>query len=89
MLIILATLTAGTGHQKFSPGTSVPAVLFAAAAEIDEAEEMLAPALRGRGWSKLATKRYKTLTSRPDDSSPIVEAYDTACTEGVGYVIFP
>jgi hypothetical protein len=90
MLIISATLIAGSSHEKFPAGTEVPAVLFADASEIDEAEDRLAPVLHQRGWSKLSTERYKTVVARPDGSNPqLAHAYDEALSCGVGYVLFP
>ena len=90
MLCIKAVLVSGPTHSKYSDGQNVPAVLFADADTIEEAEVLLAPALKTNGWSHLVTERYKSVARRDEVGDSLLrDAFDEAVLSGVGYVLYP
>jgi hypothetical protein len=90
MLCIKAIVIAGAGHPKHPEGSRVAAVLFAAANDIDAAEELIAPVLGAAGWSKLETERWKDVgTAATLQDVLLRDAFQDALESGVGYVLYP
>ncbi len=91
MMCIRANLVSGT-HERFPPGTSVAALLFVQAKDLDAAEEIAGRTLAEHGWARMETERVKTVTdhSQFDDRDDVVgQAFRDARASGFGHVIYP
>lgn len=91
MICIRANLVSGT-HERFPPGTSVAALVFVQAEDLDPAEETAGRTLAEHGWARMETERVKTVTDYSqfvDRDDVVGKAFRDAKASGIGHVIYP
>ena len=92
MILAKATLVAGSRHEKYAPGTSLPALLFVNVATSDELEEVASRELADLGWATMAIDRFKEITDHEQfegKDTPEAGAFRDAMEKGFGVVVYP
>ncbi|GAB3361914.1 hypothetical protein GCM10027430_36000 [Lysobacter tyrosinilyticus] len=92
MILAKATLVAGPHHDKYAPGTSLPALLFVNVRTSDELDEAVSRELAQLGWATMAIERYKDVTDHGQfegKDSPEASAFRDALENGFGIVVYP
>jgi hypothetical protein len=92
MICLRANLVAGDAHDRIAAGTSVAALMFVRADNLEAAEELAAQQLSGRGWARMETERSKEITdfSQFESKGGVVgQAFQDAKESGFGVVIYP
>ena len=92
MILASATLVAGARHEKYAPGTSLPALLFVDVPTSDELEAVATRELAALGWGTMAIERYKDVTDHEQfqgKDTPEAGAFRDAVASGFGVVVYP
>ena len=90
MLCARATLVAGPKHLRYSRGTTVRAMVFAAVASPEELKAASFSSLKQRGWSKMTIDGYASLADDhafPSAHSAEAQAFQAARESGIGIVV--
>jgi hypothetical protein len=92
MICIRVNLVSGSAHERFPPGTSVAALLFVQAQDVDAAEDIAGKKLAGHGWARMETERVKTVHDYAQfigRDDVVGQAFREAQESGFGHVIYP
>ncbi|UNK50640.1 hypothetical protein MNR01_06445 [Lysobacter sp. S4-A87] len=92
MILASATLVAGSRHEKYAAGTSLPALLFVNVHSDDELEEVASRELADLGWASMAIDRYKDVTNHEQfqaKDTPEAGAFRDALETGFAVVVYP
>ena len=92
MILLKATLIAGSAHKKFAQGLSLPALLFVDAQSEVEALKLAESELEDLGWATMAHEATKDVVDYAQfNGKDSVEAgaFQDAVRSGFGIVVYP
>ena len=92
MILLTATLVAGSRHPKLPAGHSLVVMMFVDAQSETEALKLAESELEDLGWATLAhesTEEFPDHFQFRDSASPEARAFGEAQRTGFGLVVFP